>query len=115
MMTGYIITHSQTIVNKITAKFYKRQKSAELWYICHPVFIAIAGAAGTKSTVCADIGVVPADIGRTLGRDTGACACLDTSIDDPSHTELNTVTRLFAIRAAMMRQNGCVLRQSKIR
>lgn len=73
------ITDSHTIVNKIAAKFYKRQKSAVLLYICHIVFIAIAGAAGTKSTVYADIGWVPADIGRTLGRDTGACACLETS------------------------------------
>ena len=79
MMTDYIITDSHTIVNKITAKFYYRQKLAVLLYICHLVFIAIAGAAGTKSTVYADIGWVPADIGRTLGRDTGACACLETS------------------------------------
>lgn len=88
-MTDYIITDSHTIVNKITAKFYRKQKSAELWYIFQLIFRAIAGAAGTKSTVYADIGWVPDDIGRTLGRDTGACACLDTSIDDPSHTELN--------------------------
>lgn len=94
-MTDYIITDSHTIVNKIAAKFYYRQKLAVFLYICHLVFIAIAGAAGTKSTVYADIGWIPADIGCTVGRDTGACACLDTSINDPSHTELNKAQKAF--------------------
>ena len=33
-----------------------------------------------KFIVFADIGLVPADIGRTLGRDTGACACMESQL-----------------------------------